>query len=106
MLPVGALSLRKPDERYNRMDMSQAKEQKAMKGNKDLLTKKFGKHGPEVPGLGFGCMGLSGAFAKQKPDDERYAVLDHAYQSGVYLWDTADAYADSEDLLGRYVFLS
>ncbi|KAK5954354.1 hypothetical protein OHC33_004927 [Knufia fluminis] len=84
------------------MDMPQAKEQKAMKGNKDLLTKKFGKHGPEVPGLGFGCMGLSGAFAKQKPDDERYAVLDYAYQSGVYLWDTADAYADSEDLLGRW----
>lgn len=64
-------------------------------------TKKLGKNGPEVTALGFGTMGLSAFYGKAKPDEERYAVLDHVYSSGELFWDTADMYADSEDLLGR-----
>lgn len=51
--------------------------------------------------LGFGLMGLSAFYGKPKPDEERYAVLDHAYKSGELNWDTADMYMDNEDLIGR-----
>lgn len=64
-------------------------------------AKKLGKNGPDVTSLGFGTMGLSAFYGKPKPDEERYAVLDHVYKSGELFWDTADMYQDSEDLLGR-----
>ncbi|KAG8163403.1 hypothetical protein KVR01_006700 [Diaporthe batatas] len=67
-----------------------------------LPTRKLGKNGPEITALGFGTMGLSTFYGKVKPDEERYAVLDHVYESGCLNWDTADMYADSEDLLGRW----
>lgn len=46
-------------------------------------------------------MGLSAFYGKPKPDEERYALLDHVYKSGDLFWDTADMYNDNEDLLGR-----
>ncbi|KAI1610403.1 aldo-keto reductase [Exophiala viscosa] len=67
-----------------------------------LPTRKLGKNGPEVTALGFGTMGLSAFYGKPKPDEERYALLDHIYESGEHFWDTADMYGDSEDLLGRW----
>jgi len=47
-------------------------------------------------------MGLSAFYGKPKPDEERYAMLDHVYNSGERFWDTADMYMDNEDLLGRW----
>lgn len=47
-------------------------------------------------------MGLSGFYGKPKPDEQRFAILDHAYQKGERHWDSADMYMDSEDLLGRW----
>jgi aryl-alcohol dehydrogenase-like predicted oxidoreductase len=67
-----------------------------------LPTRKLGKNGPEVTALGFGLMGLSAFYGKPKPDEERYAFLDHVYNSGERFWDTADMYGDNEDLLGRW----
>ncbi|KAK4946953.1 hypothetical protein LTR10_014095 [Elasticomyces elasticus] len=67
-----------------------------------LPTRKLGKNGPEVTAVGYGCMGLSAFYGKPKPDEERYALLDHLYNSGELFWDTADMYGDSEDLLGRW----
>ncbi|KIX06417.1 uncharacterized protein Z518_04393 [Rhinocladiella mackenziei CBS 650.93] len=67
-----------------------------------LATRKLGKNGPEVTALGFGTMGLSAFYGTPKPDEERYALLDHVYNSGELFWDTADMYQDSEDLLGRW----
>lgn len=67
-----------------------------------LPVHKLGKNGPEVTALGFGLMGLSTFYGTVKPDEERYALLDHVYESGCLLWDTADMYGDSEDLLGRW----
>ncbi|KAG9767505.1 Aldo/keto reductase, partial [Aureobasidium melanogenum] len=67
-----------------------------------LPTRKLGKNGPEVTAIGFGTMGLSAFYGTPKPDEERYALLDHIYQSGELFWDTADMYGDSEDLLGRW----
>ena len=70
-------------------------------GSTSLPTRKLGKNGPEVTALGYGLMGLSAFYGKPKPDEERYAVLDHVYKSGELFWDSADIYADSEDLVGR-----
>lgn len=67
-----------------------------------LPTRKLGKNGPEITALGYGTMGLSAFYGAPKPDEERYAVLDHIYNSGCLNWDTADMYQDSEDLLGRW----
>ena len=54
-----------------------------------LPTRKLGKHGPEVGAIGFGLMGLSFAYGPPKPDEERYALLDHIFASGCRNWDSA-----------------
>lgn len=50
----------------------------------------------------FGCMGLSAFYGPPKPDNERFAVLDAAYEAGEHFWDSADIYMDNEDLLGKW----
>ncbi|KAK0704425.1 Aldo/keto reductase-like protein [Lasiosphaeris hirsuta] len=70
-----------------------------------LPTRKLGKNGPEIPALGFGLMGLSIAYGAAPPDSERLAVLDRAWELGCTHWDSADAYGDSEDLLGKWFAL-
>ncbi|ETN45691.1 uncharacterized protein HMPREF1541_09524 [Cyphellophora europaea CBS 101466] len=67
-----------------------------------LPTRKLGKNGPEVTALGYGLMGLSAFYGTVKPDEERYALLDHVFESGERHWDSADMYGDNEDLLGRW----
>lgn len=67
-----------------------------------LPTRQLGKNGPQVTALGFGTMGLSAFYGSPKPDNERFAVLDAAYKLGERHWDSADMYADSEDLLGKW----
>ncbi|KIP07253.1 hypothetical protein PHLGIDRAFT_105991 [Phlebiopsis gigantea 11061_1 CR5-6] len=63
-------------------------------------TRKIGS--TDVSALGYGCMGLSGFYGPVKPDEERLQVLDAAYEKGIRLWDTADLYGDSEDLIGKW----
>ncbi|RMZ87075.1 hypothetical protein DV736_g5700, partial [Chaetothyriales sp. CBS 134916] len=67
-----------------------------------LPTRKLGKNGPEITGIGYGFMGLSVFYGKIKSDEERLALVDHIYASGERNWDTADMYGDSEDLLGKW----
>ncbi|KAF2491143.1 putative aldo-keto reductase [Lophium mytilinum] len=67
-----------------------------------LPTAPLGKGGPQVPRLGFGLMGLSAYYGTPKPDTERFAVLDKAYELGYRFWDSADVYNDNEDMLGKY----
>ena len=55
-----------------------------------LPTRQLGKNGPYVTGIGFGTMGLSAFYGKPKPDAERFAVLDAAYNMGELHWDSAD----------------
>ncbi|KAI4109019.1 MAG: hypothetical protein L6R37_000737 [Teloschistes peruensis] len=67
-----------------------------------ITTHQLGKHGPQVPCLGFGLMGLSSAYGAVESTEERLKVLDRAYELGETFWDSADVYADSEDLVGEW----
>lgn len=50
-------------------------------------------------GLAYGINNQTGKPAQQ----EAFAILDEAHRSGITLLDTADAYGDSLDVLGRYI---
>jgi aryl-alcohol dehydrogenase-like predicted oxidoreductase len=67
-----------------------------------LPTRKLGKNGPDVVALGFGTMGLSAFYGAPESDEQRFKVLDRAYELGQTNWDSADMYQDSEDLLGKW----
>ncbi|PPQ74969.1 hypothetical protein CVT26_011682 [Gymnopilus dilepis] len=56
----------------------------------------------EVNGIGFGLMGLSAFYGPVPPDEERFEVLDAAFDFGCRTWDTADVYGDSEELVGKW----
>lgn len=59
-----------------------------------LPTRQLGKNGPQVTALGFGAMGLSAFYGAPAPDEERFKVLDRAYELGETNWDSADVYMD------------
>jgi aryl-alcohol dehydrogenase-like predicted oxidoreductase len=42
------------------------------------------------------------ASGKTESDEERFKVLDAAYEQGCTFWDTANVYGDSEDLIGKW----
>ena len=57
---------------------------------KQVPLRKLGEHGPAVPALGFGLMGMSAAYGVVPPDEERYKILDRAAELGETFWDTAE----------------
>ncbi|KAL9632557.1 MAG: hypothetical protein Q9204_003735 [Flavoplaca sp. TL-2023a] len=73
-----------------------------------LPKRQLGKNGPQVSRLGFGLMGLSGAYGAVNSTEDRLKVLDRAYELGETFWDSADVrkprtvYADSEELVGEW----
>ena len=68
-----------------------------------LPTRKIGSS--NVTAIGYGAMGIAGAYGAVAPDEERLQLLDEIYDRGCTFWDTADIYFDSEDLIGKwYVF--
>ncbi|KAL2875911.1 hypothetical protein SGCOL_008907 [Colletotrichum sp. CLE4] len=70
-----------------------------------LPARRLGKTGPEITALGVGLMGLSVAYGKPGSEEERLAFLDRAWELGATNWDTADAYGDNEDLIGKWFAL-
>ena len=65
-----------------------------------LPTRKIGK--TDVCAIGYGAMGISIAYGDPLPDQERFKLLDAVYERGCTHWDTSDAYADSEEVLGKW----
>ncbi|KAH8179378.1 aldo/keto reductase family protein [Sarocladium implicatum] len=64
---------------------------------------RLGKDGPMIPAIGFGLMGLSShAYGPTPDDEERFRILDRAYELGARFWDSADLYGDNEELLGKW----
>ena len=47
-------------------------------------------------------MGLSAFYGKPESDEDRFKLLDKAYDMGETFWDSADIYSDSEDLIGKW----
>jgi aryl-alcohol dehydrogenase-like predicted oxidoreductase len=54
-----------------------------------IPKRRVGKDGPEVTALGLGTMGFSIAYGAAPSDEERFKVLDRAYELGCTNWDTA-----------------
>jgi len=58
----------------------------------------------EVSALGFGCMGLSFGYGPAVDRQAGVALIRSAYESGVTLFDTAEAYgAANEEMVGEAV---
>jgi len=59
----------------------------------------------EVSALGYGCMGLDGSYNAPVPRPEAVKMIQAAYERGVTLFDTAEAYGPftNEQLLGEAV---
>ncbi|TFK66087.1 Aldo/keto reductase [Pluteus cervinus] len=55
-----------------------------------------------IHSIGFGVMGISTWYGAIDSDEERFKVLDAAYDSGCRHWDTSNVYGDSEDLIGKW----
>ncbi|KAI0688015.1 Aldo keto reductase [Cytidiella melzeri] len=65
-----------------------------------LPTRKIGTD--SVTAIGWGAMGLSAYYGAAAPDEERLKFLDDLYATGCTMWDSADVYGDSEELLGKW----
>ncbi|KIY73103.1 Aldo/keto reductase [Cylindrobasidium torrendii FP15055 ss-10] len=69
------------------------------------LTRKIGN--TVVSPIGFGALGMGhGMPVNLGPsisDEERFKLLDAAYEQGARHWDTADVYGDSEEFIGKWL---
>ncbi|KAK6008134.1 hypothetical protein QM012_000037 [Aureobasidium pullulans] len=65
-----------------------------------LISRRLGRDGPtvQIPGYGAMTIGLS-----SESLENRFKVLDRAYELGCTFWDTADIYGDSEALIGQWL---
>jgi aryl-alcohol dehydrogenase-like predicted oxidoreductase len=68
-----------------------------------MKKRKLGSGGLEVSALGLGCMGLSFGYGPATDKKSAVALIHAAVESGVTLFDTAEAYGpyDNEELLGE-----
>jgi aryl-alcohol dehydrogenase-like predicted oxidoreductase len=64
----------------------------------NVQTRKLGQHGPTIPAIGLGLMGLSVFYGKPGSDEERFTLLDKALELGATHWDSA-AYVYSRTLI-------
>ncbi|XP_038716378.1 perakine reductase-like isoform X3 [Tripterygium wilfordii] len=65
---------------------------------------KLGNQGLQVSKLGFGCMGLTGAYNDPVPEEIGISVIKHAFDRGITFFDTSDVYGANhanEILLGK-----
>src|SRR5450631_3631621 len=68
-----------------------------------MQKRTLGKSGLEVSALGFGCMGLSFGYGPALERNEAIKVIRAAFDGGVTLFDTAEAYGPfaNEELVGE-----
>lgn len=60
---------------------------------KGLPTVKLGSTGVVAPRLGFGC---GSRWMSVESNDEAHAILEHAFNNGMYYWDTAANYGNDQ----------
>ncbi|KAJ5622115.1 NADP-dependent oxidoreductase domain-containing protein [Penicillium herquei] len=68
-----------------------------------IPTRTLGRGGPQVPAIGVGLMSIGDAYGSAGSLDDKVAIVEHAHATGQWFWDTADLYADSEDVVGEWV---
>ena len=70
-----------------------------------MQMRMLGRSGLEVSALGYGCMGLTSAYGAPLPKPEALQIIRDAFERGVTLFDTAEAYGpfSNEELLGEAV---
>jgi len=70
-----------------------------------MQKRTLGQAGLEVSAIGYGCMGLSAAYGVPPPREAAIAMIRAAYDGGVTLFDTAEAYGPftNESLVGEAV---
>jgi aryl-alcohol dehydrogenase-like predicted oxidoreductase len=56
---------------------------------KSVPLRQLGKSGPSIPALGFGLMGMAGAYGTPPNHEEQFQVLDRAVELGNTFWDTS-----------------
>src|SRR5207245_9877266 len=71
-----------------------------------IPTRKFGRTGAALPILGMGGSAMVQRFiadygVKLIGEDERIAMVRHAYDMGIRYFDTARVYGESESIMGR-----
>jgi aryl-alcohol dehydrogenase-like predicted oxidoreductase len=68
-----------------------------------MQKRKLGKSGLEVSAIGFGCMGLSHAYAERPERKEAIKVLHAAVERGYTFFDTAEVYGPytNEEIVGE-----
>jgi aryl-alcohol dehydrogenase-like predicted oxidoreductase len=68
-----------------------------------MQKRTLGKSGLEVSALGLGCMGLSFGYGPAAEKEQAIKLIRAAYEGGVTLFDTAEAYGPflNEELLGE-----
>ncbi|MDR3606675.1 MAG: aldo/keto reductase [Oligoflexia bacterium] len=68
-----------------------------------MKTRKLGKLGPQVSAIGFGCMGLSHAYAEKPSAQDAIKVLHAAIERGYTFFDTAEVYGPytNEEIVGE-----
>lgn len=68
-----------------------------------MQKRKLGRSGLEVSALGLGCMGLSYGYGPATETSQAIALIRTAFERGVTLFDTAEAYGPfaNEELLGE-----
>jgi aryl-alcohol dehydrogenase-like predicted oxidoreductase len=68
-----------------------------------MKKRKLGKSGLEVSAMGFGCMGLSHAYADKPSPQDAIKVLHAAVERGYTFFDTAEVYGPytNEELVGE-----
>lgn len=68
-----------------------------------IPLRSLGKNGPQVPAVGLGLMSIGDVYGSAGTLEDKIAILEHAHATGNWFWDTADLYADSEDVVGEWV---
>ncbi|KAL4993819.1 NADP-dependent oxidoreductase domain-containing protein [Aspergillus recurvatus] len=63
----------------------------------------LGPNAPQIPSMGLGFGSLGGSYGPAGSLESRLPLLNHAYSTGLRLWDLADIYGDAEDLVGEWV---